>query len=208
MKIGVPKEIKTLEFRVGMTPAGVRELVRDGHEVIVETSAGEGIGMSNADYVAAGATVVDKAEDVFAAADMIVKVKEPQLHECAMLRPDQVLFTYLHLAADPCDALLVRRFLHGIKFASVQPNTLTFRTAINNYFIACGFSQSSTVNRTNSYRFPIHKDPYLTFRTSRLVLKIASCLPIFAMNTILLFLKPEHEESPWYLRMRVPTIHR
>ena len=101
MKIGVPKEIKTLEFRVGMTPAGVRELVTDGHEVIVETHAGEGIGMSNADYVAAGAKVVDRAEDVFAAADMIVKVKEPQLSECAMLREDQVLFTYLHLAADP-----------------------------------------------------------------------------------------------------------
>jgi alanine dehydrogenase len=104
MKVGVPKEIKTLEFRVGMTPAGVRELVHDGHEVIVETNAGEGIGMSNADYVAAGAKVVDKAEDVFAAADMIVKVKEPQLSECAMLRKDQVLFTYLHLAADPAQA--------------------------------------------------------------------------------------------------------
>ncbi|MCH8137064.1 MAG: alanine dehydrogenase, partial [Proteobacteria bacterium] len=77
MKIGVPKEIKTLEFRVGMTPAGVRELIQDGHEVIVESNAGEGIGLGNADYVAAGATVVDKAADVFAAADMIVKVKEP-----------------------------------------------------------------------------------------------------------------------------------
>jgi alanine dehydrogenase len=84
-----------------MTPAGAQELVADGHEIFVETRAGEGIGMSNADYVAAGATVLDKAEDVFAAAEMIVKVKEPQLNECAMLRPDQVLFTYLHLAADP-----------------------------------------------------------------------------------------------------------
>jgi alanine dehydrogenase len=101
MKIGVPKEIKTLEFRVGMTPAGVRELVSDGHEVFVETAAGEGIGMSNADYVAAGATVLNSAEEVFDRADMIVKVKEPQLQECAMLREDQVLFTYLHLAADP-----------------------------------------------------------------------------------------------------------
>lgn len=101
MKIGIPKEIKTLEFRVGMTPAGVREQVEDGHEVFVETSAGEGIGMSNADYVAAGAKVLDQAEEVFAQADMIVKVKEPQLNECAMLRPNQVLFTYLHLAADP-----------------------------------------------------------------------------------------------------------
>lgn len=101
MKIGVPKEIKTLEFRVGMTPAGVREVVSDGHEVFVETGAGEGIGMSNADYVAAGATVLDSAEAVFGEAEMIVKVKEPQLAECAMLRNDQVLFTYLHLAADP-----------------------------------------------------------------------------------------------------------
>ena len=101
MKIGVPKEIKTLEFRVGMTPAGVRELVSDGHEVFVETNAGMGIGMDNADYTAAGATVLDSAEEVFKVADMIIKVKEPQLNECAMLRPDQVLFTYLHLAADP-----------------------------------------------------------------------------------------------------------
>ncbi len=101
MKIGVPKEIKTLEFRVGLTTAGVRELVHDGHEVIVESNAGAGIGMSNADYVAAGATVLDSAEEVFAKADMIVKVKEPQPSECKMLREDQVLFTYLHLAADP-----------------------------------------------------------------------------------------------------------
>jgi alanine dehydrogenase len=101
VKIGVPKEIKTLEFRVGMTPAGVRELVHDGHDVIVETNAGLGIGMSDADYENAGASVLGAAKDVFAAADMIVKVKEPQLKECAMLREDQVLFTYLHLAADP-----------------------------------------------------------------------------------------------------------
>ena len=101
MKIGVPKEIKTLEFRVGMTPAGVRELVHDGHQVYVETNAGLGIGMFDADYEAAGATVLGTAEEVFAQAELIVKVKEPQLTECAMLRADQVLFTYLHLAADP-----------------------------------------------------------------------------------------------------------
>ena len=101
MKIGVPKEIKTLEFRVGMTPAGVHEVVHDGHEVIVETNAGAGIGMTDADYEAVGATVVGTAEEVFERAEMIVKVKEPQLNECAMLRPDQVLFTYLHLAPDP-----------------------------------------------------------------------------------------------------------
>ena len=101
VKVGVPKEIKTLEFRVGMTPAGVRELVHDGHEVIVETNAGLGIGMTDADYEKAGAKVAATAKDVFDAAEMIIKVKEPQLHECAMLRDDQVLFTYLHLAADP-----------------------------------------------------------------------------------------------------------
>ena len=101
MKIGVPKEIKTLEFRVGMVPAGVRELAHDGHDVIVETNAGAGIGMTDADYEKAGATIVAEPEAVFAEADLIVKVKEPQLNECAMLRPDQLLFTYLHLAADP-----------------------------------------------------------------------------------------------------------
>jgi len=100
VKIGVPKEIKTLEFRVGMTPAGVAELVHDGHEVVVETNAGSGIGMTDADYEKAGALVLKTPEQVFEAVDMIVKVKEPQLHECAMLNDDQVLFTYLHLAAD------------------------------------------------------------------------------------------------------------
>jgi alanine dehydrogenase len=101
VKVGVPKEIKTLEFRVGMIPAGVRELVHDGHEVIVEANAGLGIGMTDADYEKAGASVAATAKDVFDAAEMIIKVKEPQLNECAMLRDDQVLFTYLHLAADP-----------------------------------------------------------------------------------------------------------
>ena len=104
MRIGVAKEIKTLEFRVGMTPAGVHELVNDGHEVIVETGAGAGIGVTDGDYEAGGARVVAKPEEVFAAADMIVKVKEPQLRECELLRPGQVLFTYLHLAADPAQA--------------------------------------------------------------------------------------------------------
>ena len=100
MKIGVPKEIKTLEFRVGMTPAGVRELVDDGHEVVVQARAGEGIGMSDQDYIAAGASVADSAAEIFASAEMIIKVKEPQPDECAMLSKGQVLFTYLHLAAD------------------------------------------------------------------------------------------------------------
>jgi alanine dehydrogenase len=101
MKIGVPKEIKTLEFRVGMTPAGVHEVVHDGHEAVVETNAGLGIGFTDADYETAGAQVVGTAKEDFEPAEMIVKVKEPQLNECAMLRDDQVLFTYLHLAPDP-----------------------------------------------------------------------------------------------------------
>ena len=101
MLIGVPKEIKNHEYRVGMTPAGVRELLRYGHEVLVETMAGAAIGMEDEDYQRVGAKIADSAAAVFAAADMIVKVKEPQTEECRMLREDQVLFTYLHLAPDP-----------------------------------------------------------------------------------------------------------
>ncbi len=100
MKIGVPKEIKSDEYRVGLTPAGARELATYGHQVVVEHNAAVDIGIADEVYRAAGAVVVDTAKDVFAAADMIVKVKEPQPNEIAMLRPDQVLFTYLHLAAD------------------------------------------------------------------------------------------------------------
>ena len=120
MKVGIPKEIKILEYRVGMVPAGVRELVHDGHEVIVETKAGVGIGMTDADYEAAGATVVSTAKEVFAQAELIVKVKEPQLEECAMLRPEQVLFTYLHLAADPAQAeALVKSGVTAIAYETV-----------------------------------------------------------------------------------------
>jgi len=104
MHVGVPKEIKIHEYRVGLTPPSVAELTASGHAVTVETGAGSGIDFTDADYVAAGATVVDSAAAVFAAADMIVKVKEPQIDECAMLRPGQVLFTYLHLAPDPDQA--------------------------------------------------------------------------------------------------------
>ena len=100
MRVGVPKEIKTHEYRVGLVPASVRELVHHGHEVVVETTAGDGIGFDDADYESAGARVVENAAAVFAEADMIVKVKEPQPAECAMLREGQILFTYLHLAAD------------------------------------------------------------------------------------------------------------
>ena len=101
MKIGCPKEIKPQEFRVGVTPNAAREAVNRGHAVAVETRAGVGSGFTDADYVAAGATVLATAEAVFAWAEMIVKVKEPQPVERARLREGQVLFTYLHLAPDP-----------------------------------------------------------------------------------------------------------
>jgi alanine dehydrogenase len=100
MLIGVPKEIKTHEYRVGLVPGSVRELCHHGHDVLVETGAGAGIGFDDAAYEAAGATVADSAEEVFDSAEMIVKVKEPQPPECDMLREGQILFTYLHLAAD------------------------------------------------------------------------------------------------------------
>ncbi len=101
MLIGVPKEIKNHEYRVGMTPASVRESVHHGHQVVVETNGGIGIGASDADYEAAGATIYTTPEQIFAEADMIVKVKEPQAAERKMLREGQILFTYLHLAPDP-----------------------------------------------------------------------------------------------------------
>ena len=100
MRIGVPKEIKEHEYRVGLTPGSVRELVHQGHDVVVETHAGAGIGADDDAYRAAGAVIAASAAEVFEQAGMMVKVKEPQLTECALLRPDQTLFTYLHLAAD------------------------------------------------------------------------------------------------------------
>lgn len=101
MRIGVPREIKIHEYRVGLVPAGVRELTHAGHQVIVESGAGLGIGVEDAHYRAAGAQIASSAAEVFAQAELVVKVKEPQPRECAMLRSGQVLFTYLHLAADP-----------------------------------------------------------------------------------------------------------
>ena len=101
MRVGVPKEIKNHEYRVGLTPASVAELVTAGHEVVVETKAGLGIDFSDQDYLDAGATIAATAAEVFAGADMIVKVKEPQASEIALLEPRHVLFTYLHLAPDP-----------------------------------------------------------------------------------------------------------
>ncbi len=101
MKIGCPTEIKPQEFRVGMTPDAAREAVLRGHEVVIQQGAGMGAGFADEDYVAAGAVILDTAEEIFATAEMIVKVKEPQAVERKMLRENQLLFTYLHLAPDP-----------------------------------------------------------------------------------------------------------
>ena len=101
MKIGVPREIKNHEYRVGLAPASVRELVLLGHSVSVESNAGLGIGADDAVYERAGASISKDADSIFASAEMIVKVKEPQTEERLMLREGQTLFTYLHLAPDP-----------------------------------------------------------------------------------------------------------
>ena len=101
MLLGVPKEIKVHEYRVGMTPASVREVIQHGHQVIVQKGAGREIGLDDKMYVKAGAEIVETPQEVFARADMVVKVKEPQPDECRMLRDGQILFTYLHLAPDP-----------------------------------------------------------------------------------------------------------
>ena len=101
MRIGVTKEIKNHEYRVGLTPQGVAELVRHHHSILIERNAGAAIGFGDDRYVAAGAQIAAGADEVFATADMIVKVKEPQPIECKKLRPGQILFTYLHLAPDP-----------------------------------------------------------------------------------------------------------
>ena len=101
MHIGCPKEIKPQEFRVGLTPNAAGEAIAHGHTVTVETTAGDGAGFKDRDYVDVGASIAPTAADIFAVADMIVKVKEPQAIERQMLREDQILFTYLHLAPDP-----------------------------------------------------------------------------------------------------------
>jgi len=101
MLIGVPKEVKNHEYRVGLTPTSVRELISHGHNVVVENHAGNGAGFDNEQYITAGAKILPTAQDVFSQSDMIIKVKEPQPQECKMLRPGQIIFTYLHLAPDP-----------------------------------------------------------------------------------------------------------
>ena len=109
MRIGVPREIKVHEYRVGLTPDGAARLAREGHRVLVETGAGAGAGFDDAQYAAAGAEIAPHADAVFNSAEMIVKVKEPQLHECAKLSSGQILFTYLHLAADPAQTHALMR---------------------------------------------------------------------------------------------------
>jgi alanine dehydrogenase len=124
MRVGVPKEIKNNEYRVGLTPASVAELVAAGHEVFVETKAGTGIDCPDSAYVKAGAKILPTAKEVFASSDMIVKVKEPQPQEIAMLEPRHILFTYLHLAADKAQAEgLMKSGATCIAYETVTSNT-------------------------------------------------------------------------------------
>ena len=120
MLIGCPKEIKAQEFRVGLTPSAAREAIAHGHKVMVQASAGQGAGFADHEYLAVGAEIVEDAEEIFAAADMIVKVKEPQAGERQMLREGQVLFTYLHLAPDPDQTLdLIKSGCTAIAYETV-----------------------------------------------------------------------------------------
>ena len=121
MKVGIPREIKNHEYRVAITPAGVLELVRHGHDVVIEHDAGEGSSIPNEDYVAAGATILDTADEVWGSADMILKVKEPIAAEYHRMREGQVLFTYLHLAADrPLTEELAKRKVTAIAYETVE----------------------------------------------------------------------------------------
>jgi alanine dehydrogenase len=126
MLIGVPKEIKNHEYRVGLTPAAVKEFVHHSHQVWVETQAGHSIGFTDEQYIEAGAQIIGSAEAIFAKADMIVKVKEPQPNECKMLRAGQTLYTYLHLAPDPVQTqLLVESGATCIAYETVTDNRNT-----------------------------------------------------------------------------------
>ena len=121
MKVGVPKEVKNHEYRVAITPVGVHELVANDHEVVVQKGAGVGSSIPDAEYVAAGATIIDEADDVWAEAEMVLKVKEPVAEEYHRMREGQVLFTYLHLAADlPLTEELVKREVTAIAYETVQ----------------------------------------------------------------------------------------
>ncbi len=124
MRIGVPKEIKNHEYRIGLTPAGARELVASGHQVMVQRDGGKSIGLTDDLYEKAGAEIVDTPEEIFARAEMIIKVKEPQPNECKMLRAGQLLYTYLHLAPDPGQTrLLVDSGCTAIAYETVTDRT-------------------------------------------------------------------------------------
>ena len=121
MKVGVPREVKNHEYRVAITPAGVHELVRDGHEVFIEAGAGEGSSLPDEDFTAAGAKIFKSADDVWGTADLVLKVKEPVPEEYHQMRPGQILFTYLHLAASrECTEALLSRGVTSIAYETVQ----------------------------------------------------------------------------------------
>jgi alanine dehydrogenase len=121
MKVGIPREVKNNEFRVAITPAGVHELTRGGHQVFLEKDAGLGSAIPNEDYVAAGAKILDSPEEVWAQGDLLLKVKEPIAEEYPRMRADQTLFTYLHLAADKaCTDALLAAGTTGIAYETVQ----------------------------------------------------------------------------------------
>jgi alanine dehydrogenase len=121
MKVGVPREVKNNEYRVAITPAGVNELTRHGHEVYIEQEAGIGSAIRDEDFVAAGASILSSADEVWGTADMVLKVKEPVAEEYHRMRKDQVLFTYLHLAADKaCTDALLEAGTTGIAYETVQ----------------------------------------------------------------------------------------
>jgi len=121
VKVGVPKEVKNHEYRVAITPVGVHELVANDHEVVVQKGAGVGSSIPDAEYVAAGATIIDEADDVWAEAEMVLKVKEPVAEEYHRMREGQVLFTYLHLAADlPLTEEMIKREVTAIAYETVQ----------------------------------------------------------------------------------------
>ena len=123
MLIGVPKEIKPDEYRIGLTPESVEALTEANHEVMVLTNAGLGIGKTDEEFKQSGAVIIETREEIFDQAEMIVKVKEPQLEECALLKEDQILFTYLHLAPDPDQAkALINSGARAIAYESVQAN--------------------------------------------------------------------------------------
>jgi alanine dehydrogenase len=121
VKVGIPREVKDNEFRVAITPSGVHELVTQGHEVVIEREAGVGSSIPDADFLAAGAQLLPSADDVWGTADLICKVKEPVAEEYHRMRADQVLFTYLHLAASqPCTAALIEAGITAIAYETVQ----------------------------------------------------------------------------------------